>query len=166
MIDNIEDKQYKMIIDYILQDKEFNKIGTSFHHGTDRLTHSLKVSYYSYLVTRKLGLDYETTATAGLLHDFFITENDKSFIESTKSLFSHAKIASNNAINQFGISEKEKNIIETHMFPINIKPPKFIEGWIVSMVDKSVGLCEFGVKFRYAISLWLIFTFNMFDIMK
>lgn len=160
MIDNIADKQYKMIVDYILQDKEFNKISSSFHHGTDRLTHSLKVSYYSYLITRKFGLDYETAATAGLLHDFFITENDKTFKESTKSLFKHAKIAANNAINQFGISEKEKNIIETHMFPLNLKPSKFIEGWIVSAVDKIVGFYEFSVKFRYATSLWLVFMFN------
>jgi uncharacterized protein len=133
MINNIKDKQYKMIIDYILRDKEFSKISSSYHHGTDRLVHSIKVSYYSYLIARKFGLDYETTATAGLLHDFFVTNNDKTFKESTKSLFKHAKIASNNAINQFGISEKERNIIETHMFPITPKPPKFIEGWIVSL---------------------------------
>lgn len=161
MIDNIHDKQYKMIVDYILNDKEFNKISSSYHHGTDRLDHSIKVSYYSYLIARKFGLDYETSATAGLLHDFFITSNNKTLIESTESLFKHAKIASNNAIEQFGISEKEKNIIETHMFPINPKPPRFIEGWIVSMVDKAVGLFEFGVKFRYATSLWLIFIFNI-----
>lgn len=161
MINNISDKQYKMIVDYILCDKEFNKIGLSYHHGTDRLSHSIKVSYYSYLIARRFGLDYETTATAGLLHDFFITSNDKTFIESAESLFKHAKIASNNAINQFGISEKERNIIETHMFPITLKPSKFIEGWIVSMVDKCVGLCEFGVKFKYATSLWLIFAVNI-----
>jgi uncharacterized protein len=149
-----------MIVDYILRDKEFNKISSSYHHGTDRLAHSIKVSYYSYLIARRFGLDYETTATAGLLHDFFVTSNDKTLKESAKSLFTHAKVASNNATNQFGISEKEKNIIETHMFPINPKPSKFIEGWIVSLVDKGVGLCEFGVKFRYATTLWLLFMFN------
>lgn len=161
MIDNIGDKQYKMIVDYILCDKEFNKISSSYHHGTDRMIHSLKVSYYSYWIARKLGFDYETAATAGLLHDFFITDNDKKIKESARSLFKHAKIASNNAINQFGISEKERNIIETHMFPLNPKPPKSIEGWIVTLVDKVVGLYEFGVKFRYATSLWVIFAFNI-----
>jgi len=160
MIDHIDDKQYMMIVDYILCDKEFNKISASLHHGTDRLSHSIRVSYYSYLIARVLGLDYETAATAGLLHDFFITANDKTFKESTQSLFRHAKIASNNAINQFGISEKEKNIIETHMFPINPKPSKFIEGWIVSVVDKCACAFEFSLKFRYATSLAIIFLFN------
>jgi uncharacterized protein len=161
MIDNITDKQYKMIVDYILRDKEFIKIASSYHHGTDRLGHSVKVSYFSYLIARKMGLDYETTATAGLLHDFFVTDNDKTIKESAELLFKHAKIAANNAINQFGISEKEKNIIESHMFPINPTPPKFIEGWIVSLVDKGVGICEFGDKFRFAASIWLLFMFNI-----
>lgn len=161
MINNISDKQYKMIIDYILQDKEFNKIANSYHHGTDRLEHSIKVSYLSYFIARKFGLDYETTATAGLLHDFFTTDNDKTLTDSAKSLFNHAKIAANNAVNQFGISEKEQNIIETHMFPINPKPSKFLEGWIVSLVDKGVSLFEFGVKFRYVTSLWVLFMFNI-----
>lgn len=161
MKDNILDKQYNMIVNYILEDKEFNKIGSSYHHGTNRLNHSIKVSYYSYLVARKLGLDYETAATAGLLHDFFITPNEKGFTESTKSVFNHARIAANNAINQFGISDKERNIIETHMFPLNPKPPKFVEGWIVTLVDKVVGICEFGVKFKYATTLWFILMLNL-----
>ncbi|MDD2469944.1 MAG: HD domain-containing protein [Bacilli bacterium] len=161
MIKNIEDKQYKMIVDYILSDKEFAKISSSYHHGTDRLSHSVRVSYYSYLIARRFGLDYETSATAGLLHDFFVTGNDKTLIERTQFLFNHAKIASNNAIEQFGISDKEKDIIETHMFPLNLRPSKSIEGWIVSLVDKMVCLFEFGVKFRYAATLWLIFIFNI-----
>ena len=155
------DKEYKTIVEYIMQDKEFNKIGDSTHHGTDRLTHSIKVSYYSYRFARKLGLDYESAATAGLLHDFFISNNDKKFTETTKSFFKHAKIASNNATNQFGISEKEKNIIETHMFPINIKPPKYAEGWIVGLVDKSLGTFEFFKKFKYIMTVWVIFIFNV-----
>lgn len=155
------DKEYETIVEYIMQDKEFNKIGDSSHHGTDRLTHSIKVSYYSYRFARKLGLDYESAATAGLLHDFFITDNKKKITETTKSLFKHAKIASNNATNQFGISEKEKNIIETHMFPINIKPPKYAEGWIVGAVDKGLGTFEFFKKFKYALCVWLIFIINV-----
>lgn len=120
MINNIDDKQYKMIVDYIMKDKEFNKISSSFHHGTDRLTHSIKVSYYSYLITKKLGLDYKTTATAGLLHDFFVTSNDKTFKESASSLFNHAKIAAKNAVDKFEISDKEKTLLKLICF-INIK---------------------------------------------
>lgn len=161
MINNIADKQYKMIVDYILEDKEFNKIKKSVHHGTDRLEHSIKVSYYSYLISKKIGLDYETTARAGLLHDYFLTDNDKKMKDSAKSLFNHAKIASLNAIENFNISEKEKNIIETHMFPINIKPPKYLEGWVINFVDKALAVSEVSIKFKYTAVLWLLFLINI-----
>lgn len=161
MIDNIEDVEYKKIVDCILQDEEFNKISKNTHHGTDRLSHSIRVSYCSYLVSKKLGLDYEKAATAGLLHDFFISNYDNNFKNNLYLIFSHPKIASQNAVKQFGISDKERSIIETHMFPINPKPPKYAEGWVITSVDKIVGLFEDGVKFRYAATLWLIFLFNI-----
>jgi uncharacterized protein len=62
MIDKVKDKQYILLVDYILDDKEFSKIADSSHHGTNRLEHSIKVSYYSYKIARKLGLDFEATA--------------------------------------------------------------------------------------------------------
>lgn len=161
MIKNVNDNRYKEIVNHILSDKEFVKIGSSYHHGTDRLTHSIRVSYYSYLIARKLGLDYKTSATAGLLHDYFLTNNYKNLRERTEILFNHPKTASDNAVKRFNISEKEQDIIKTHMFPLNLKPSKSIEGWIVSLVDKVVCIAEFGVKFRYASTLWLIFIFNI-----
>lgn len=161
MTNKIKDIQYETIVDHILNDEEFNKLSCSCHHGTTRLEHSFKVSYYSYVISKKLGLDYKAAAKAGLLHDFFLTPNDKNFKESTKSLFSHAKIAANNADEHFGISDKEKNIIETHMFPLNIKPSKFAEGWVISMVDKGVGINEFRVRFKYATVLIMIFLVNI-----
>ena len=152
--------EYKSIVAYIMNNEEFLKIESSNHHGTSRLEHSVKVSYYSYLIAKKLNFDYEKTATAGLLHDYFITDNDKTIIDSIKMLFKHSKIASDNAVNQFNVSEKEKNIIETHMFPINIKPPRFKEGWLVSIVDKVVGSIEFGSKLKYNAYLWVLFLSN------
>lgn len=158
----IEDEQYLPLVEHIIGDKEFNKISDADHHGTSRFEHSMRVSYFSYKIARALGLDYESTAKAGLLHDFFITEDEnKTFIKSIKSMFKHSRIAADNAINQFGVSEKERNIIETHMFPLNIKPPKYAEGWVVTLVDKMVGTYEFGRKFKYVSTLWVLFMINL-----
>lgn len=38
----------------------------------DCLEHSLYVSYYSYLVCRRINLNYRCAARGGLLHDFFL----------------------------------------------------------------------------------------------
>ena len=60
-----------------------------------------------------------SAARGGLLHDFFTN----SYKDSKKGnlMKNHPKIASNNATKHFNINDKEKNIIESHMFPLNIK---------------------------------------------
>jgi hypothetical protein len=46
------------------------------------------------------------------------------------------------------------------MFPLNLKPSKYTEGWVVSVVDKLVSIFELSKKFKYAITLWGLFLLN------
>ena len=56
-LENIfNDIDYINIVSNILKDDDFNKIKNCRHHGLTRYDHSLRVSYYSYLVTKKLKL--------------------------------------------------------------------------------------------------------------
>ena len=50
----------------------------------------------------------------------------------------HAKDASINYQKFFPelVSDKITNCIKWHMFPLNLVPPKYIEGWIITVVDK------------------------------
>jgi uncharacterized protein len=112
----------------------------------------MRVSYVSYKVAKFLHLDYEQTARAGLLHDFFLSEENRSQKEKIISTFVHPKYAIDNASYYFSLSDKEKDIIESHMFPIYHKIPKYAESWIVSSVDKVVGTYEFAHKFKYQFS--------------
>ena len=50
--------------------------------------------------------------------------------------FSHAQTALNNASKDFELTNIEMDIIAKHMFPLNIKPPKYRESYIVSLADK------------------------------
>lgn len=133
--------EYNIIIKDILSNDKVLELDNHIHHKTTRLTHSKRVSYYSYLVCKKLNLDYVSVARGGLLHDFFLNNyHDES---SYKLLRNHPLIAYNNASKYFNLNNKEKNIIESHMFPINIKHiPKYKESYIVSIVDKVVGVYE------------------------
>ncbi len=157
----INDKHYLMLIDYILNNKKFNKIADFHHHGTTRLEHSLRVSYISYKIAKLLGLDYKMTAVSGLLHDFFENSKDQSVWASIRNQVLHPKIAADNAETYFNISEKERNIIETHMFPLTFKPSRYLEGWVVSLVDTAIGAYEHSVRFKYQFTLWTLFVFNI-----
>lgn len=41
------------------------------HQNSSCFEHSVSVSYYSFLICKQFGLDYESAARGGLLHDFF-----------------------------------------------------------------------------------------------
>ena len=103
----------------------------------------MRVSYYAYKVSKFLKLSYEEVARAGLLHDFFLVDN--SDVDTTKRLdvlINHPKYALANAKRYFEITEKEENIILSHMFPISLKVPRYVESWIVDIVDNFVAIAE------------------------
>ena len=86
-------------------------------------------------------MDYKSVAIAGLLHDFY----DKPWQDDTEKKplfkrhgFTHAHEAKLNAKKYFGkfMNEKIGNSIERHMFPLNIIPPKYLEGWLIVLIDK------------------------------
>ena len=118
MNNTYNDFEYLNIIKSIINNNEYKEIGNCLHHGTSRLKHSLRVSYYSYKVAKLLNLDYKETAIGGLLHDFFITDNYNKVNKKVSSTFKHPKIALSNANEIFNITEKEQDIIVSHMFPI------------------------------------------------
>mgnify|MGYP003304037061 CR=1 FL=1 len=163
-----KDGEYLIIIDNILKNNEFKKMSDIKHHNTTRMDHSLKVSYYSYKIAKTLRLDYEDVARGGLLHDFYTDEirkcnkmTDKILLFSTK----HPNDAVINATNNFELSEKEINIIKSHMFPVDYRVPKYAESWIVSLVDKVLSFGEVSKRFShrlgYLSNLYLLFILNI-----
>lgn len=172
MMQNIyNDNNYLNIVGDILYNCEFRKIQNSVHHGLSRLDHSVRVSYYSYLVSKYLGLNYIQTARAGLMHDFFVTGN-LTKKERAISAFIHPWKALTNSSKYFVLSDMEVNIIESHMFPlVPNKIPKYFESWIVSMVDKAIATYEFSYSYTqkvicrvpsaYMLTLLLLFRLGL-----
>ena len=155
------------IVNNILNNEEFLKIKKIEHHGISRYDHSLKVSYYSYKIAKILHLDYEQTAIGGLLHDFFLSPEDRTQSERIISVFTHPKQAVLTAKEQFNLTAKEEDMIRSHMFPINLSIPKYAESWIVSMVDKCVATNEFAFKFRFKLKYaYNFFLFFLISVMK
>lgn len=166
-MDNIrKDEQYLRIVGPILSKSEFKMLKAYEHHGISRYDHSLKVSYYSYKLTKLLRLDYNETARAALLHDFFHNDENWNMKNRVKSTFVHPRKAIVNAKRLFDLSTKEEDMIRAHMFPVTIRVPRYAESWIVNLVDKGVALVEFAQKFKtrltYLSSLYIFFIINVF----
>ncbi len=160
--DNLE---FLDIIKDILENKEFQKLSNYEHHNSNRLQHSLNVSYRSYKISKKLNFDYEKVTRAALLHDFFLIDNYSiTKYNRLKTLFNHPKYALDNSLRYFDLSDMEKNIIVTHMFPLGRYLPRYKESLLVDFVDDYVAIREayYSKKSELsaALSFLLVFTFN------
>lgn len=121
----------------VLEMKKYNQ-----HFNTDCYSHCLDVSYTSYKIAKKLHLDYKSIARAGMLHDLFLYDwhykNDRKGFHA----FTHGKCALNNASKLFDLNNKEKDMIKKHMWPVTLMPPKSIEGFLLTFVDKHCATKE------------------------
>lgn len=142
---NDMNQEYYDIVKEILLNEEFLKrLNYNHHENRSVYVHSLMVSTRAYKISKKLGLDYKSAAIGGLLHDFYYDDWQKVHKKGIKNLhgFVHAREALENSNKYFPnlTTKKVNDIIVKHMFPLNIIPPKYIEGWIVTLVDKYVSL--------------------------
>jgi uncharacterized protein len=142
--------EYESIVADILRNQEFLQLANFDHHGGSILEHCKSVSHLSYSLCRRLGLDYVAAARGGLLHDFFLYDwrlykRDK---RNPNHGLNHPRVALANAMRHFKVSKKEKDIILKHMVPKLWGLPRYLESWIVSLVDKYLAVQEF-LAFRH-----------------
>ena len=116
-------------------------------HGTiSTYEHCKRVTELSFLLNRRLHLnaDEKALVTGAFLHDFYLYDwHNKDGGSHDWHGFIHAARAKKNAKHYFNISKKEADIIERHMWPLNLtKVPNSKEGWIVTMADKYISAKE------------------------
>lgn len=112
------------------------------HSDVSTLEHSVFVAFVSFVVCKKLHLNYHAAARGALLHDLFLY--DWHLPENRGKLhgFKHPAAALKNADKFFHLTDIEKDIIAKHMWPITILPPRYVESLVVSMADKFCASCE------------------------
>ena len=157
-----KDEEFRQIIKPILDNSNFEETKNITHHGITRYDHSMRVAYFSYIITKFLRLDYKETTEAALLHDFFTEEvKDKNQVARLRQ---HPTYAVKNAKKYFDLSEKQEDIIKTHMFPVTFTPPKYLESWIVDLVDDISAIYEQAMttskKLKTSLAVLIILGLN------
>ncbi len=117
------------------------------HGDTSVLLHSAAVAYYSFRLSRRLGLlkhlrQKRELLRGALLHDYFLYDWHHYNNENGLHGFSHPSTALANARRDTEVSEVEANIIVRHMFPLTPVPPTCGAGWVICLVDKVCSLYE------------------------
>ncbi len=107
------------------------------HHKTvSTFWHSVYVSYLTYRFCGGLHLQQREAARAALLHDFYLYNW---YVEKHGEyhVWYHPKTAVKNAEAYFGpLTEKQNNMILSHMWPLFVEPPKSKEAYVLTLADK------------------------------
>lgn len=139
-----KDVEFQNIIKEVIENETVQKMKQyRQHYETTCFDHCYIVSYYCYLICKKYSLDYKSAARAGMLHDLFlydwrVRQPDRKGLHA----FTHGKLACENASKLFNLNEKEKDMIITHMWPVTMRFPTCIEGFILTFVDKYCATSE------------------------
>lgn len=141
----LNDEEFQSIVKELIQNEtvlEMKKYRQ--HYETDCFEHCYRASYYCYRICKKLKLDYKSAARGAMLHDLFLYDWREKSDRKGLHAYTHGRCALENANKLFELNEKEQNMILRHMWPVTVMPPKYIEGFILTLVDKHCAMEEFA----------------------
>lgn len=170
------DEEFSDIIKDIISNDTVKQMKNYRQHcDTSCYKHCMQVAYFTYVVCKKLKLDYVSATRAAMLHDLFLYDwHEKHRDDEFTGLhaFAHPKIALRNANKIFLLNDKEKDIILKHMWPVTLSLPRYIESYVLTFFDKQCAMSEtldvlrnrcFQRKvFRYAYVFFSIIIFRFY----
>ena len=96
-------------------------------------------------ICRDHGWQARAAARAGLAATTFFCTDWHFHAKETGNYFhglTHPRRALENAQRLFSLTDREKNIILRHMWPLTVTPPKYREAYVIVMFDKYCSLME------------------------
>ena len=133
----------------ILASKNYDSMKDFIQHGNISVhEHCLRVAEMSLKINEKLKkinirLNERAIVRGALLHDYFLYDwHDKTARHKLHGFY-HPGVALSNAEKEFGLTDRERDIISKHMFPLTItKIPRYRDAWVVSAADKWCSVVE------------------------
>jgi uncharacterized protein len=126
--------------------------GYGQHLNTSRRQHSLNVAFYSYKLTKKLGLNVNDAVRGAMLHDLYLYDWHNDQPVEGRHVDVHPIQALENARFITDVSETMADCIVNHMWPMGDGRPQSKEAWIVQASDKLCAVLEIGSQIVYGIA--------------
>lgn len=143
----------------ILAHPRFLETRRLVHHGADNSVydHSVATARVAYRMAHALRLPEEeviSVTRAAVLHDFFgydwHDEWFQRFLRHYRGIrrlthmhaFVHGTMAAKRASRYFALTDRQREAIAAHMFPLAPMVPRSREGWILTAADKIVASRE------------------------
>lgn len=147
LIDPSNREAFLSCVSDLLPTPEVQSMRSLPHHpGVNCFEHSIFVSYVAFRLARRWGLDYRSCARCGLLHDLYLYHPGDQSAHPGLQCFDHPVFAARNAAALTHLTDRERNAILSHMWPLAVHLPRSREAWVVSLADKLCATVEvFGV---------------------
>lgn len=127
----------------ILESEKFIASGRNIQHGNMSVRkHCYQVAKYSLLIADRFGIhvNRREMVRGALLHDYFLY--DWHGPNHALHGFYHPGVALRKAGRDFRLTERERDIIRKHMWPMTVIPPVCREAWVVTTADKYCSFME------------------------
>ncbi|MDO4285992.1 MAG: HD domain-containing protein [Eubacteriales bacterium] len=123
------------------------------HGSCNTYDHSVSVAEHAYLLAQLLHVqvDEQVLARGAMLHDFYLYNIQESGRSAWEHGTKHPEIALRNAEQFYELTERERDIIYSHMWPLTLTHiPHCRESVLISMADKYCALRERYLQGWYA----------------
>ncbi len=113
------------------------------HTVSNTYDHVCHVARMSYTLSKLLHISVseDEMLRGAILHDYYLYDFRENPMGAYQHGTSHAEAALENAEQDFQLTDRERNIIYSHMWPLNLTHlPKCREAWLVTAADK---ICAF-----------------------
>ena len=148
---NCRMREFVTLTKELLESDQVRSMGLWRHHGpVTCLDHSLFVAYTSYRAARFLRLDVRAATRGALLHDLYLYDPRDKSAHPGNQCIDHPRAAARNAAELTDLSQKERNIILSHMWPLGGALPRSTEAWLVDLVDTGCAGLELMRLYRPA----------------
>lgn len=117
------------------------------HGSVSVFEHSVCVALVCLWLVHRLHLKVNQRALVrgALLHDYFLYDwHDKDPSHRLHG-FTHPRRALENAAADWELTDRERDIILHHMFPLTPLPPRSREAWLVCLADKLCAVQEMAM---------------------
>ena len=147
----MDHKEYNRVIEDLLRNPRILAMRKYAQHGDgNTLAHSLHVARVAGRIASGMKLDVHESelARGAMLHDFYLYSTHDMKMSAYEHGMRHAEKALKNASRHFDLTEIERDIIYSHMWPLNITHlPHCRESVLVTIADKYCAAVEFGKAF-------------------
>ena len=135
-----DDRIFKDVLSKMLDDPAIQLLKqVPQHKGGTTYGHCVNVAHMAYRLAKRWrwNIDISALVRGAMLHDYYLYDTETMPYSDYRHSLVHPKLAVANAEKRFALSDKERNIIFSHMWPIPGAPlPRSREAWLICIADK------------------------------